>query len=315
MESLKLSIIVPAYNVEKYLEKCLSSLCGLKIENEIIVVNDGSRDNTLYIARKFKENHIRENIRIISQENLGLSEARNTGLKLARGEYVSFIDSDDFVDTGAYERFINNAIADNVDIGIGRYKKIVENDGNLICVTEIQDYEKGEIRTGREYLEYMYRNYLYGSEVWDDVFKREFLLENEIFFKKGRIHEDEIFTMETMLKSQKVRFYGIYYYNYLQRSESIMSTKSLRNYENMEQNIKEMYDFMLNEKDGKTRRILEEEISRLYKIIIRHTEKEYKKESRRFKENYKKMSLGYKENKIRNLIFRLRKSIKKRIKI
>ena len=104
MSALKLSIIVPVYNVEKYLERCLKSLCGLKIENEIIIINDGTKDGSLEIAERFRENHKNENIIIISQENQGLSEARNNGLKVAKGEYISFIDSDDFVDTENYEK-------------------------------------------------------------------------------------------------------------------------------------------------------------------------------------------------------------------
>ena len=125
MSALKLSIIVPVYNVERYLEKCLKSLCGLNIENEIIIINDGTKDSSLEIAEKFRENHKNENIKIISQKNQGLSEARNNGLKVAKGEYISFIDSDDFVDTENYEQFINETIKDKVDIGIGRYKKII----------------------------------------------------------------------------------------------------------------------------------------------------------------------------------------------
>ena len=187
MSALKLSIIIPVYNVEKYLEKCLNSLCGLKIENEIIIINDGTKDSSLEIAEKFKKNHKNENVLIISQENQGLSEARNNGMKIAKGEYISFIDSDDFVDTGNYEKFVNEVIKDNVDIGIGRYKKIIEktegDTQSLECITEIRNYNKGEIRTGKEYFDIMYRNDMHGPEVWDDVFRREFLLENNIFFK------------------------------------------------------------------------------------------------------------------------------------
>ena len=115
MSALKLSIIIPVYNVEKYLEKCLNSLCGLKIENEIIIINDGTKDSSLEIAEKFKKNHKNENILIISQENQGLSEARNNGMKIAKGEYISFIDSDDFVDTGNYEKFVNDFVKKNSD--------------------------------------------------------------------------------------------------------------------------------------------------------------------------------------------------------
>ena len=317
MSSLKLSIIIPVYNVEKYLEKCLGSLCNLGIENEIIIINDGTPDTSLEVAERFKQAHGNENIVIISQENQGLSEARNRGLKAAKGEYVSFIDSDDFVDTEEYRTFIKEVIEDNVDIVIGRYKKMLEkgNENSLECVTEIRDYKRGEIKTGKEYLEKMYREFMHGPEVWDDVFRRKFLLENKIFFKKGRIHEDEIFTIETMLKASKVKFYGIYYYNYLQREQSIMSTRSLKSYQDMEKNINEIYSFMMEEKDERIRKILEEEIHRLYKIIIKHTESRYKEESRIFKKNYRKLTSGYKENKLRKMFSRLRKSFRKRIKI
>ena len=317
MSSLKLSIIIPVYNVEKYLEKCLDSLCNLGIENEIIIINDGTQDASLEIAENFRQAHGNENIVIISQENQGLSEARNRGLKAAKGEYVSFIDSDDFVDTEEYRTFIKEVIEDNVDIGIGRYKKILEksNESNMECITEIRDYKRGEIKTGKKYLEKMYREFMHGPEVWDDVFRRKFLLENKIFFKKGRIHEDEIFTIETMLKASKVKFYGIYYYNYLQREQSIMSTRSLKSYRDMEKNINEIYSFMLEEKDERIRRILEEEIHRLYKIIIKHTEIRYKEESRIFKKNYRRLTSGYKENKLRKMFSRLGKSFRKRIKI
>ncbi|RRD40773.1 glycosyltransferase [Leptotrichia sp. OH3620_COT-345] len=318
MSTLELSIVIPVYNVEKYLEKCLSSLCGMEISNEIIIVNDGTQDSSLQIAQKFKENHKEENIKIISQINRGLSEARNTGLKAAVGKYISFIDSDDFVDTEAYSRFVSEVIKDDVDIGIGRYKKILEKretgNENFQCVTEIRNYKRGKIRTGKEYLRIMYENDMHGPEVWDDLFKREFLIENNIFFKKGRMHEDEIFTVESLIKASKVKFYGIYYYNYLQREKSIMSTKSSKNYEDMEKNINEIYNLMLSEKDEKIKKVLEAEIHRLYKIIIKHTEHKYKKECLRFKENYTKFSSVYREDKIRKLIIRLKKSIKKKFK-
>ena len=317
MSALKLSIIVPVYNVERYLEKCLKSLCGLNIENEIIIINDGTKDGSLEIAEKFRENHKNENIKIISQKNQGLSEARNNGLKVAKGEYISFIDSDDFVDTENYEQFINETIKDKVDIGIGRYKKIIEkNNGTeteLECVTEIRNYNKGEIKTGKEYFDIMYRNDMHDPEVWDDLFRREFLLDNNIFFKKRRMHEDEIFTVETLLKASKVRFYGIYYYNYLQREKSIMSTKSLKNYQDMEKNINEIYNFMLTETDSRTKKLLEDEIHRLYKIIIKHST-EYKKENAIFEKNYKKFLAEHGENKLQKIITRIKKSIDKKIK-
>ena len=127
------------------------------------------------------------------------------------------------------------------------------------------------------------------------------------------MNEDEIFTAETLLKASKVRFYGIYYYNYLQREKSIMSTKSLKNYQDMEKNINEIYNFMLAETDSRTKKLLEDEIHRLYKIIIKHS-KEYKKENAVFRKNYRKFLAGHGENKLQKIMTRIKKSIDKRIK-
>ena len=138
-------------------------------------------------------------------------------------------------------------------------------------------------------------------------------MDNNIFFKKGRMHEDEIFTVETLLKASKVRFYGIYYYNYLQREKSIMSTKSLKNYQDMEKNINEIYNFMLTETDSRTKKLLEDEIHRLYKIIIKHST-EYKKENAVFEKNYRKFLAEHGENKLQKIITRIKKSIDKKIK-
>lgn len=135
MEKIKLSIVVPVYNVEKYIERCLKSLCELNIENEIIVVNDGSIDSSVQIVEKFKEKYINENIIIVNQENKGLSGARNTGIRKANGEYISFIDSDDFVDTEKYKEIINKTIENNLDVGLGNgiyyYEKNIDKKENL----------------------------------------------------------------------------------------------------------------------------------------------------------------------------------------
>ncbi len=258
MLKIKLSIIIPVYNVEKYLEKCLNSICELNISNEIIIVNDGSTDKSLKIAEEFKRNHKNENITIVTQENKGLSEARNTGLKLALGEYVSFIDSDDYVDKLEYETIINKSIEDSLDIGIGRYKKIIFKNDSLICLTDFnKDRQEHDIMSGKDYFYKLYNNNMYGPEVWDDIFRREFLIENNIYFKKNRIHEDEIFTIEVMLKAKQVKYYNIYFYNYVQRNDSIMSTKSIKHYLDMEKNIQEMHVLMINECDERIKKRLQ----------------------------------------------------------
>ena len=102
---MKLSIIIPAYNTEKYIKQCIDSVINIwNIENEIIVVNDGSTDRTKDILKEYTENNDR--IKVITQENQGASAARNTGIKASTGDYIYFLDSDDWIDTVSFEKII-----------------------------------------------------------------------------------------------------------------------------------------------------------------------------------------------------------------
>lgn len=114
---IKVSIIVPVYNVEKYLEKCLDSLINQTLKDiEIICVNDGSTDTSQKILEKYSKKDNR--ITIINQENAGLSVARNSGIDIAKGEYIGFVDSDDWVDLNFYEKLYNSAIENDADIAV-----------------------------------------------------------------------------------------------------------------------------------------------------------------------------------------------------
>lgn len=316
---MKLSIIIPVYNVEKYIEKCLNSLCNLETENEIIVVNDGSTDFSLKIAEEFKKNHDNENIIIISQENKGLSEARNTGLRKAKGEYVSFIDSDDFVDKKLYEMMIKEVIKDKVDYGIGKYSYCYENDDKKqYNDNEIKDiigkFQLNPLKKGKEWLKILKKEDKYGPEVWDDIYKREFLVKNNLFFKPDRLHEDEIFTLEAFLKAERVKYYAIPFYCYLQRENSIMKTQKVKNFTDMQKNIFDMENLLSEEKNDKDiQKILIEGIHRFYKIIIKKS-KIYLDENKKFIEDYKVFSKKYRENRIKNMFLRLKKSIKKKFR-
>ena len=311
-----ISIIIPAYNVENYIKRCLESLYNIDIENEIIIINDGSTDNTLNIVEKFKKEHKSENIKVISQENKGLSEARNRGLKESSGSYVSFIDSDDFVEKSLYEKMLREVMTDGVDFGIGRFRYCVENEKKQI---EIMKYPLEEkkfnkstygIKLGKEWLKILKKSDKYGPEVWDDIYRREFLLRNNLYFKPGRLHEDEIFTLEVFLKAEKVKYYGIPFYYYLQREESITKTKKLKNFIDMEKNIHDIQEFIKKE-NGEILKILTTEIHRFYKIIIKES-RHYTEENRKFKNNYREFYKKNKENKIKNIFIRFRKSLRKR---
>ena len=127
---MKLSIIIPAYNTEKYIKQCIDSVINIRnIENEIIVVNDGSTDRTKDILKEYTENNDR--IKVITQENQGASAARNTGIKASTGDYIYFLDSDDWIDTVSFEKIIRQLEEDykngeKIDIVVGKEKAYSE---------------------------------------------------------------------------------------------------------------------------------------------------------------------------------------------
>lgn len=226
---VELSIIIPIYNVEEYLDKCLESVYKLNIKKEIILVNDESPDNSEAIIEKYKKKYPEETV-VISQKNKGLSGARNSGLKIAKGKYVSFIDSDDFIDTKEYEKFFNCGKSQNRDIIIGTYKKYKKNDLYEIITRDIK-LEKKEEMNGKKFLEKSFLYNCFKEEVCDDIFNKNFLIQNKLEFRQGLLHEDVLFTIQALLKAKNVKCYNIPFYNYRQRDGSIMSKLSLKNYQ------------------------------------------------------------------------------------
>ncbi len=181
---IKLSVIVPIYNVEAYLSECLASIFTQDIEDmEVIAIIDGSPDNSIAIAQEFAAQH--PNMRIIEQENRGLSATRNRGIREAQGEYVCWIDSDDY--------YTPNALAE-------AYRLCVENDLDFIGMTFHQfpyvvekmapaDGSVSPVMNGGEYMQYMAEHDLRYAWPSNYVHKRSFLLENNLFFLEGCVFE------------------------------------------------------------------------------------------------------------------------------
>lgn len=223
---MDLSIIVPVYNVADYLPKCLKSLLALKdIDKEIILVNDGSTDNSFEIMEKFKNDN-KNVIKIITQDNMGLSEARNSGLKIATGKYIYFIDSDDYIDTKKFEIFFTKTKQENLDIGIANGYREYEN-GKLKKI--YIGKENKIILNGDKFLEYCIKNKMARSEVCLKIYNNKFLKKNNLFFEKKLIHEDMLYSVISTLKACRVKYYDIYFYYYFQRKTSISNTKTDKN--------------------------------------------------------------------------------------
>ena len=218
-----ISIVVPVYKVEEYLGKCVESLINQTYKKiEIILVDDGSPDNCPKICDDYGLSNKR--IRVIHKKNGGLSDARNAGLKEAKGDYVLFVDSDDYIDLDTCQRFINIIALNSCkpDVVVGNARRI-ENDRIIEMAHKFDS--KGAIVTGEEYLKKeLMSNSMYMA-AWLNLYNREFLISNGLFFKFGLIHEDEQFTPRVFLKADSVIGTNITFYNYLIREGSITKSK------------------------------------------------------------------------------------------
>lgn len=213
---IKISLIIPVYNVEQYLEKCLTSCIKQDIpleEYEIIIINDGTKDNSLCIAKSFEEKY--KNIRVYSQENQGLSAARNKGLSLAKGEYVWFIDSDDWIETNCLKKITNKCFSENLD-------------GLAICGANMI----GDLPIRRfEYTDY---GVLSGKEVLNNIglqvcvpftiYRKKFLEEHSLHFYNGIFHEDVEFSLRAYYFAERVSSLNEIFYFVYQNTSSITRT-------------------------------------------------------------------------------------------
>ncbi len=208
------SIIVPIYKVEPYLRRCLDSIVNQTYTNlEIILVDDGSPDGCPQICDEFAANDKR--IIVIHKENGGLSDARNTGLDICKGEYISFVDSDDWVDEKYIEILLDLAIKENADIVIGeniQTKQVVQKQ-NIKSITKTH--------SSKDALVHLFsQNHLAFIVSWGKIYKRD--LFSTLRFPVSKFHEDEFTTYLLFNKSKKISYTSKILYFYFQRPDSIM---------------------------------------------------------------------------------------------
>ena len=218
-----LSIIIPVYNVEKYIEKCLLSCLNQDIPSEdyeIIVVNDGSPDNSDKIIQNIKKSY--SNILVFNQKNKGLSEARNTGFKNSRGKYVWFIDSDDWIEKNCLGR-IYNLLKINPDILQLQYRYVYE---DTWLEKEIPIYRIKGIKSGPEVI----RQGGLPAPAPFSIYRSQFLKDHDLAFVPGIYHEDSEFKPRVTYLAKRIISDTVVCYNYLQRtSGSITSNFRLKN--------------------------------------------------------------------------------------
>lgn len=225
---VKVSVIIPVYNVEQYLKECVDSVAGNTFKDiEMICVNDGSTDNSAEILNQLAEGDSR--IRIITKENGGLSSARNAGIKAAKGEYLYFIDSDDYIDPRTLEYLYSEAKAADLDQLFFSARVFCE-EGCEQPSSRMDYYERktdyNGVMTGREFFIKMSENADFKPSACLQIIRRDFLIKNNLWFIEGLFYEDNPFTIQCLFHSKRVRFDNIDLYNRRMREKSIITSSA-----------------------------------------------------------------------------------------
>lgn len=212
---IKVSVVVPVYNVEKYLERCLKSLVNQTLkEIEIVVVNDGATDNSQKIIDKFSEQYPQKVINVI-KENGGLSDARNYGIPYCSGEYIGFVDSDDYIDFRMYELLYMSANKNNSDMVTCDYY-MVYGDDNLKRVSSRDFKSRKDMLIAPK------------AAAWNKIYRRSLLIENGLTFPKGLIYEDTMFYAKFVPYVDVVSYVSEPLVFYVQRIGSIANTQGIK---------------------------------------------------------------------------------------
>lgn len=216
-----ISVIIPCYNVEKYVAKCLNSVVNQTYINlEIIVINDGSIDGTAEILHMFKSD---ERVKIITQKNAGVTAARNTGINLANGDFIAFVDSDDWLNLNMYEMLHNAIVEENADMAVCNYN--LEYDGHIQ-----KQYSKGYNETVDLYNDvYTYfckycactkpNNY-----IWTRLYKSDIVKNSGVRFENYKLADDTLFNFKLLPHIRRVTWIPDGMYNYFQRKNSNVYT-------------------------------------------------------------------------------------------
>lgn len=228
---IKISVIIPAYNVEEYIEECLISVMNQSLkEIEIICIDDGSTDDTLRILNDLKKEDSR--ICIISQENKGLSSARNQGILKSKGRYILYLDSDDKLELDALEKIYSVLAVNDYDIlyfSAGCFateeNESIKEELNRLQTFYYRPRYVLEPVKGTDFFSQSWREHKYIVSACLQVVKREYLEKNNFKFCEGILHEDNIYTFVTLVNAERVGSIPVVLYDRRIRNDSIMTKK------------------------------------------------------------------------------------------
>lgn len=271
---MKLSIIIPAYNTEEYIGQCIESVLNIKeIENEIIIINDGSTDKTFEIVKKYESKN--SNIKLINQNNQGASAARNRGIKESTGDYIYFLDSDDWIETGSFEKIVKGIENDynnneEIDVLVGKEKGFSEFTKIETLDERIPKELVGKIISGKEFMEKSIKGKFWNVRLPIYLYKSSLLIENNIIFPIGRkSNEDEVFSINIFYHTKRLKIVDEIFGNYRARNGSIMSVLNVRHVEDIFENAKELIETYKNEQDLNTKNMIFYMIKRYYKSSMK----------------------------------------------
>ena len=221
----KVSIIIPVYNVEQYLRQCLDSVINQTLKDiEIICIDDCSTDNSLAILKEYAEKDNR--FIIIQQEtNQGQGIARNKGLDFAGGEYIGFVDPDDWIEPNMYEELYNYAINNNADFVQCDYNRFFEESGDFKPITALRPFKKGykNVRADNIFTYQDFREECFlglWNLVWTRLYKKSLIDKNHSRFSEGKYGEDKAFSIECKLSAERIYYTNKILYNYRVRANS-----------------------------------------------------------------------------------------------
>ena len=221
------SVIIPVYKVEEWLDRCVESVVGQSYENiEIILVDDGSPDRCPQMCDEWEKKDPR--IRVIHKKNGGLSDARNCGIREAKGEYLLFVDSDDYIDKYAVEKFNDYVVDEDLIVA-----EATIFEGGKIIHRVHTNLEENHLYTGGEVACMAISKGEWFAAACYNLYKRDFLVDNDLFFKIGILHEDNEYQIRLFLKAQKVKYLHNEFYKYVIREGSICSAHTQKNMDDL----------------------------------------------------------------------------------
>ncbi len=220
---MKVSVIVPIYNVEQYIDKCLKSLLAQSLkEIEIICIDDGGTDKSVEIAKKYQAKDSRITL-IHNETNIGVGPSRNKGIKAATGEYIGFVDPDDWVDKDFFEKLYEKAVRKNLDLAKAESKYVYPS-GNIVK-SNLNSTIKKELKLGMNLCSIFY------YEFTTALYKKELILNNRIEFPNIKKSQDTAFLLQAAYKAKNIDFVRNTYYYYLQRDSSSVRTFTKERFE------------------------------------------------------------------------------------